>query len=222
MTKQGEKFARIFNPNGNNVYHIVSKNTEKSKTKIMDNYITISTLNDFVFCPYSIYLHNVYMAADEELFHAAPQTRGKASHQAIDEKSYSTKQDVIVGLPVYSTELGVAGKIDIYKSDEKSLIERKHLLSNIYKGQIYQLWAQYFCMSEMGYSIEKLSFYSISTNKTYPVNIPSEDDKRELVDFIACLRNFDLESEIPVNVNKCRHCVYCNLCDKTEVENVYS
>lgn len=36
----------------------------------MDNYISISTLNDFIFCPYSIYLHNVYMEADEGLYHA--------------------------------------------------------------------------------------------------------------------------------------------------------
>ncbi|MDR0305997.1 MAG: type V CRISPR-associated protein Cas4 [Chitinispirillales bacterium] len=188
----------------------------------MENYLSISTLNDFVFCPYSIYLHNVYMAADEELFHAAPQTQGKASHRAIDAQTYSTKQDIIVGLPVFSNEFGIAGKIDIYKSEEKSLIERKHQLNKIYKGQIYQLWAQYFCMTEMGYWIEKLSFYSISANKTYPVNIPSEDDKKEFAGFILNLRNFDPETEIPINENKCRHCVYCNLCDKTEVENVYS
>ena len=29
------------------------------------DYIHISTLNDFIFCPYSIYLHNVYMESDE-------------------------------------------------------------------------------------------------------------------------------------------------------------
>ena len=43
----------------------------------MDDYISISTLNDFIFCPYSIYLHNVYMESDEGLYHATPQTRGK-------------------------------------------------------------------------------------------------------------------------------------------------
>lgn len=32
---------------------------------LMDDYIPISTLNDFIFCPYSIYLHNVYMETDE-------------------------------------------------------------------------------------------------------------------------------------------------------------
>ena len=45
----------------------------------MDDYIAISTLNDFIFCPYSIYLHNVYMEMDEGVYHAVPQTRGRKS-----------------------------------------------------------------------------------------------------------------------------------------------
>lgn len=32
----------------------------------MPDLIPISTLNDFIFCPYSIYLHNVYMETDED------------------------------------------------------------------------------------------------------------------------------------------------------------
>jgi len=35
----------------------------------MHDYIAISTFNDFIFYPYSIYLHNVYMGGDEELYH---------------------------------------------------------------------------------------------------------------------------------------------------------
>lgn len=33
------------------------------------------------------------------------------------------------------------GKIDLYRSKDKKLIERKYQLKNIYQGQIYQLWA---------------------------------------------------------------------------------
>ncbi len=32
-----------------------------------EDYISISTLNDFIFCPYSIYLHNVYMDTDTDI-----------------------------------------------------------------------------------------------------------------------------------------------------------
>ena len=32
-----------------------------------EDYISISTLNDFIFCPYSIYLHHVYMDTDTDI-----------------------------------------------------------------------------------------------------------------------------------------------------------
>ena len=131
----------------------------------MDEYILISTLNDFIFCPYSIYLHNVYAGGDEDLVHATPQTQGKAAHTAIDEKTYSSRKDELTGLSVFCDELGVMGKIDLYKSKEKRLIERKYQLKTIYQGQIYQLWAQYFCMTEMGYPIDILEFYDRYTKQ---------------------------------------------------------
>ncbi|MDO9155114.1 MAG: type V CRISPR-associated protein Cas4 [Paludibacter sp.] len=188
----------------------------------MFDYISISTLNDFIFCPYSIYLHNVYMGGDEELVHATPQTQGKAAHVAIDEKKYSSRKDEITSLSVYSNELGIIGKIDLYKCKEKVLIERKYQLNTIYQGQIYQLWAQYYCMTEMGYEIEKLAFYAISTNTTYPIDIPTEENKLELKNFILRFKHFDPTHPLQVNINKCTHCIYCNLCDKIDTENVYT
>lgn len=188
----------------------------------MEDYISISTLNDFIFCPYSIYLHNVYMGGDEELVHATPQTKGKAVHEAIDEKKYSSRKDEITSLSVYSNELGIIGKIDLYKGKEKLLVERKYQLNTIYQGQIYQLWAQYFCMKEMGYEIERLAFYAISTNQTFPVAVPTEEDKKELHAFIRRFKEYDPIQEISVNTHKCTHCIYCNLCDKIETENVYT
>ena len=107
----------------------------------MDDYISISTLNDFIFCPYSIYLHNVYMDTDEEIFHATPQTSGKMAHKTIDKKSSSSLKNEIQSLPISSDELGVMGKIDIYRQKEKLLIERKNNLKHIYRGQLYQIWA---------------------------------------------------------------------------------
>ena len=45
-----------------------------------EDYISISTLNDFIFCPYSIYLHNVYENTDESIFHVTPQTQGRIAY----------------------------------------------------------------------------------------------------------------------------------------------
>ena len=162
------------------------------------------------------------MGGDEELTHAAPQTQGKASHAAIDQKNYSSLKSDIPGLAVFSDELGIKGKIDLYKSKEKLLIERKHKLLKIYRGQIYQLWAQYFCIIEMGYEVEKLAFYAMSTNTSFPVELPNEEQKEELKQFIEQFKSYDPSRRIEININKCAHCIYCNLCDKIDTENVYA
>ena len=187
----------------------------------MDDYIAISTLNDFIFCPYSIYLHNVYMDTDEGLYHATPQTRGKIAHEAIDNKTSSNRRSDLLSLPVYSTRYKLMGKVDVYRQSEKLLVERKYQLKHIYQGQIYQLWAQYFCLLEMGYEVEQIAFYEISTNKMIPVLLPDENDIKQFADFVESFHLFNPADAISVNSNKCKHCIYCNLCDKTEEENVY-
>ncbi|MCW4073235.1 type V CRISPR-associated protein Cas4 [Segatella copri] len=189
----------------------------------MDDYIQLSTLNDFIFCPYSIYLHSVYMESDGDLYKAAPQTKGTLAHQGVDEKKGSTRKSDIMALPVYCDELGISGKIDVYKQDKRLLIERKNNLKRIFRGQIYQLWGQYFCLKEMGYEVEQLAFYEISTNKMIPVDLPGELGKQELMGFIEQFKRYNPASTtILVNPNKCIHCIYCNLCDKTNTDNVYT
>ena len=101
----------------------------------MSDYIPLSTLNDFIFCPYSIYLHSVYMEADEDLYKAIPQTKGTIAHKGVDEKKGSTRKKDIMSLPVYSDELKISGKIDVYKQDKHLLIERKNNLNVSFVGR---------------------------------------------------------------------------------------
>jgi CRISPR-associated protein Cas4 len=162
------------------------------------------------------------MEADEGLYHAVPQTRGKEAHESVDKKTGSSRRSDLFALTVCSNELGVMGKIDLYKQTSKTLIERKYQLKQIFRGQIYQLWAQYFCMIEMGYDVSALAFYEISTNKMIPVDLPGEAGKSELKNFIHRFKTYDLSAPIAINRNKCIHCIYCNLCDKISTENVYS
>ena len=162
------------------------------------------------------------MDADKDVYHAKPQTRGRNAHETVDVKNVSKSNNIIEALPIISHELGIFGKIDIYNLKSKSLIERKYALKKIYQGQYYQLWAQYFCMKEMGYEIDSLSFYEISTRKTISVEKPRKHDKDELINFINSYRNYDLHAPFTINRNKCSHCIYCNLCDKTDTDNVYS
>lgn len=186
-----------------------------------DNLIPLSMLNDYIFCPYSIYLHNIYMGTDEGLYHATPQTQGKIAHESIDSKKASTRKDDFLSLPVCSNQLGIMGRIDLYRGAEQHLIERKYRLKQIFRGQLYQLWGEYFCMVEMGYPIQKLSFYEISSNTVIPQPIPGEKERAELQEFIVLFKSFDPAIPIVTNSNKCQHCIYCPLCEKAELENVY-
>ena len=189
----------------------------------MTDYISLSVLNDFVFCPYSIYLHQVYMEADEDLYKATPQTQGSIAHQPVDSKTASSRKSNLMSLPVYSEVLGITGKIDIFKQDTGKLIERKYCLKQIFRGHYYQLWGQYFCMTEMGYAVNELAFYEICSNTMIPVALPGKAEREEMERFIQRIRAFDPSHDIfSINANKCRHCIYCNLCDKAEVDNVYT
>jgi len=184
-------------------------------------YVRISTLNDFVFCPYSIYLHGIYDQVDESLYHAAPQVRGSISHEATDNKTSSTRKDDLLSLPVFSDELRVIGKIDCFRVSDGVLIERKYQLKYIFRGQLYQIWAQYFCLKEMGYNVNRISFYEISTKKTIYVNLPGNAEYMELKSVIEKYNQYSPDKEIETNTNKCIHCIYCQMCDKTDTDNVY-
>lgn len=128
-------------------------------------------------------------------------------------KKYSTLKSIFTGLDVFSEELGLIGKIDIYDSDKKELIERKNKIKRIYEGYYLQVYAQYFCMVEMGYEIEKITLRSLSDNKSYSVPLPGGAEKRRLQEVISEMKSFNLDAEFSQNPNKCRMCIYRELCD---------
>ncbi|MDD7761644.1 MAG: hypothetical protein PT956_03180 [Firmicutes bacterium] len=51
----------------------------------MEETIKITNINDFIFCPLSIYFHNAYEEVEEKLYYDAPQLQGKSAHKTIDE-----------------------------------------------------------------------------------------------------------------------------------------
>ena len=161
------------------------------------------------------------MESDEGLYHATPQTRGRNAHETIDTKKASNRVGDLQSLPIFSDKYKLMGKIDFYRGKDKKLIERKYQLKYIYQGQIYQLWAQYLCMTEMGYDVKEIAFYEISTNKMIPVALPTTEQLVQFQSFLNGYQTFDPEQAIPMNRNKCKHCIYCSLCDKTNEENVY-
>lgn len=180
------------------------------------NVLNISQLNDFIFCPYSIYLHNVYQGLDEEQYHDTPQVAGKQAHETVDNHTYSTKKNVLTGIFVYSEHYGLMGRIDQYFVDKKKLIERKKKIKTIYDGYKLQLYAQYFCLIEMGFEVEHLSFYSKDDNKSYPLELPNDEIKLWFEQYLNRIRNYNPSIALQnINHNKCQYCIYAPLCDQT-------
>lgn len=182
-------------------------------TKFMQDFIQISKINDFIFCPFSIYLHGIYENFSEKTYHSSYQTRGKIKHESVDTGKYSTSKNVLQGLEIYSEKYGLVGKIDTFDAEKGKLVERKNKIVRIYDGYKYQLWAQYFCLSEMGYNVREISLYSISDNKSYPLPIPDYAEISEFETILEKIRNFDLQCELSKNPQKCEKCIYNNLCN---------
>jgi len=179
----------------------------------MESYIQISKINDFIFCPKSIYLHGIYDSFNEKTYHGSEQNVGKLNHKNIDDKSYSTAKKFLQGIEIYSEKYNICGKIDIYDSETKSLIERKTRIQKIYDGYKYQLYAQYFCMTEMGFEIKKLFLHSLKDNKRYEIFPPDKEETEKFEQIINKINKFNLfKDEFSVNRAKCEKCVYNNLC----------
>ncbi len=176
--------------------------------------IQISKLNDFIFCPYSIFLHSIYQNFEQVVYHQTNQKRGKIRHQNIELKKYTTSKHILQAKSVYSKKLGLVGKIDIYDNKNKYLIERKYKVKRIYKGYLLQLYAQYYCMLEEGYKIKKIFIHSLSDNKRYSVPLPTKVDKNELLDLIEAIRIFNPNTDsVDVSAAKCCSCIYKTLCE---------
>ena len=177
------------------------------------DHIQISKINDYIFCPRSLYFHSVYENFDKGQYKAKPQIAGTIAHKTIDTNKFSSRKNILQGTEVFSEEYGIIGKIDIYDKDKKELIERKRLIKKIYDGYLFQLYAQKLCLEEMGYQVDKMKLYSMVDNKVYPVNLSSEQLKK-FNSTLKAMRGFDLTLSKCADANKCNNCIYHELCRK--------
>ena len=179
----------------------------------MEDYIQISKLNDFIFCPKSIYFHGIFESFSEKTYHDTPQTVGKIKHEIIEDGKYSSLKRYLQSTEVYSEKYGVCGKIDLFDLEKGFLIERKYRIKSIYDGYKYQLYAQAFCLKEMGHIVKALLIHSLADNKRYEIALPDESEIRKFEKLIYNMRTFSIEkTEFIPNEKKCAMCIYKSLC----------
>lgn len=161
-----------------------------------------------MYCPASLYLHGMYEGFSQSAYHQKPQVVGKINHESIDSQTYSLSDRFMTGIEVYSGKYGIMGKIDIYDKETKTLIERKTKIKQIFDGYRYQLYAQYFCLLEMGYSVKKLVLRSLEDNKNYEVSAPIEKEIKEFEKVLNDIRNFDPKKLFTHRCPKCETSIY--------------
>ena len=181
----------------------------------MESYIQISKLNDFMFCPRSLYFHGLYEKFNKKEYQETPQIEGSILHTNVDSGKYSTSKHVLSGLPVYSREYNLGGKIDIFDTKKRFLVERKALIKKMHQGYKWQLFAQYFCLIEMGYIINKLFLHSLKDNKRYEIEKPSYVEKEMFRRLITDMKAYNIIEDYSQPLkSKCEQCIYSNLCDQ--------
>jgi len=183
----------------------------------MESYITLSYLNDFIFCPRSIYFHQLYSIYNEQNYKQKPQIAGTEAHVSIDNNTYSSKSSILQGTEVYCDKYNIVGKIDVFDISTGRLTERKKSIKLIYDGYIFQVYAQYFALTEMGYNVKEIIIHDISHNKNFKVLLPIENDImfQKFESLIIQIQNYQLNGTFYPNLEKCSNCIYSPLCDKS-------
>ena len=159
----------------------------------MEQYIPIGRIKAFIYSPRSVYIQSVYDTFNQKLSDLPLRLKGERKHHTVDSETYSTSKHIVSNMDIYSEKYNIGGKIDIYDKKNGYLIERKtkaHTEGSLYKGYVCQLYAQYFCLKEMGENPQKLFIHSLEDNKRYEVPIPSIQEKRDFEHLLKEMRGF--------------------------------
>lgn len=185
----------------------------------MDGYISFSQLNDFIYSPMSLYLHECYKAYNTNLYNDTPQALGIQAHEAIDQHKYK-KRDWITSMWLCSATLRLYGKTDLYNQKSGELVERKRLIKYIYEGYKMQVWAQYYCLQEMGYKVNSIYLHSLVDNTRYDLGIPTKKDLESLKELISRMQNYQPQFEELIDPrNKSLISIYKHLCPEQAGSN---
>ena len=114
----------------------------------------------------------------------------------------------------------LVGKIDTYDRTKKLLRERKKYIKQIYDGYVFQIYAQYFAMREMGYEIKKLELYSMDDHKHYNILLPENDERmfQAFEKVIDDINTFSMSDFTQENYLKCSRCIYEPSCDRAVID----
>lgn len=183
-----------------------------------DDFIMISALQHYVYCPRQCGLIHVDDVWSENLF----TTRGNILHEKVDTDTYETRgtKKTVRGLRIHSFRLGITGRCDVVEfsetktGDEVVPVEFKSGEPKEDISDKVQLCAQVFCLEEMlDVEITKGAFFYGKIRRRNVVEIDNEL-RQQTENIIASVREIVSKKNVPVAEysSKCRNCSLFDVC----------
>lgn len=179
-----------------------------------EEWIPISALEHFSYCPRQCALIHVEQVFEENLF----TLRGRRAHEKADEAGVDTERGVRIerALPLWSEKYGMTGRADVveFHPDGRILpVEYKHGPRRERRHDDLQLCAQALCLEEMlGRPVVEGAIYSISTHRRRVVAL-TDELREETLETLAAVRElFRQTGPLPEAVND-KRCPRCSLID---------
>ena len=190
-----------------------------------DDFIMISALQHYVYCPRQCGLIHVDDVWSENLF----TTRGNILHEKVDTDTYETRgaKRTVRGLRIHSFRLGITGRCDVVEfkdTNDGEEIMPVEFKSGEPKDDIsdkVQLCAQVLCLEEMlSTKIKKGAFFYGKIRRRDIVEI--DDGLRSQTEsIITSVREIISSKKVPTAeyTSKCRNCSLLDICQPKAMNN---
>lgn len=183
-----------------------------------DDFIMISALQHYIFCPRQCGLIHIDDVWQDNLF----TLRGEILHEKVDTDSFETRGDIktVRGLRIHSYKYGLVGRCDVVEFKDTS--NGKEILPVEFKAgepkedisDKVQLCAQVLCLEEMlNVEISKAAFFYGKIRRRNIIAI-TEELRKQTEEVISKVRELVDSKTVPKieYSSKCRNCSLISIC----------
>ncbi len=183
-----------------------------------DDYIQISALQHYVYCPRQCGLIHVENAWNDNMF----TVRGEIMHEKVDTDTYEARgtKKTVHGLRIHSQRLGIVGRCDVVEfrdtanGEEVLPVEFKSGEPKEDISDKVQLCAQVLCLEEMlRINISKAAFFYGKIRRRNQIEINTEL-RNQTENIITAVHDIISSKKIPTAEysRKCRNCSLEEVC----------
>jgi CRISPR-associated exonuclease Cas4 len=180
----------------------------------MDDFIFLSALNQYDYCPrrcYYLFVENTFLENEHTV-------EGSLQHARANSGDSSARADALQfrSVYLYSRQLGISGRADVIeeKAGEIYPVEHKKGRRGEWQNDALQLCAQALCLEEMsGKTVPRGYIYYAATGRRQEVEFDLEL-RQQTMSAIAAVRRLIETGERPPNpyTPRCKGCSLYDIC----------